>query len=155
MLSSLSSLLRLCPVLKPPQGPGLCASCSRSMWATGTGSGTWASPGLSQWSWALPPQVHQVLSLNVYLWQSSLYYSTAAHMPRVLFLNKNNVSNLKVLCIIYLHLHVTVKGIGVVSKKWMTWCCPPLLSLHRSLSSAVEYRDWQMSAEVCWSCRIR
>lgn len=60
-------LLRLCPVSKPPQDPGLCASCSRSMLATGTGSGTSASPELSRWSWALPLQVCQVTSLTVYI----------------------------------------------------------------------------------------
>lgn len=53
----LPALSRLCPASRPPQGPGLCASCSGSTWATVMESGIWAWPRLSRWSWAQPPQV--------------------------------------------------------------------------------------------------
>lgn len=104
MPTPLSSLLRLCPALKPPQDLELCASCWRSTWATGTGSGTWALLELNQWSWGRPPLV-----------------------PLFFF------------CFL------------IIDREWR-WLpfFPP-----RSFSPAVEYRDWQVSAEVCWPCRVR
>lgn len=57
------SLARLCPLWDPIPVPKLCASRSKSTWATGTESGTSAFHGLSQWSSAPLLQVRLLFSV--------------------------------------------------------------------------------------------
>lgn len=152
---------RLYPASKPQQAPELCAICKRSMLAIGTEFGTSVWPKLSQSSLEPLQQVRRLAMCNS---RNHLFYFLSHQFQSKIVLQVQflhfDLYDLTPFCPV-VHFPLCFHTRFRFPKLRFHACFGKTVHdditcfVHRPLSPALEYRDWEMSAKVRWPCRIR